>query len=107
MKILNSLVMFLLLTAPACWAAEGEILKVNLPAGQVATSQELGTLKVEGVGVVKISARREGTLMVIQAVGPEKNVIGRAESVVGLRETPVYITTSKGLKKLTVVWQGP
>jgi hypothetical protein len=89
MDILKFLTIFLLLTIPA-WAVEGEILKVNLPTDQVATTQELGTLNVE-----------------VQALGPEGKVIGRAESVVGLKETPIYIAASKGLKKVTVIWQGP
>ena len=97
---------FLLLALPA-WAAQDLVLKVDQKADQVMGLVELGTLPVEGAGTVKLTASREGKLVVIQAIGAEGKVIGRAESTVGLNETPIYVTTPKGLKKLTVIWKGP
>ena len=48
-----------------------------------------------------------GKQLVVQAIGPEGNIIGRAESVIGIQETPVYITTPAGLKQLKIVWKTP
>lgn len=103
---MRTAIISLLLASPA-WAAQDLALKVDLKAEQVAGSLNLGSLQVTGVGTVKLSARRQGEQLMIQALGPEKQVLGSAESVVGLYETPIYVTTPQGLKKLTVLWKRP
>jgi hypothetical protein len=66
---------------------------------------ELGTLDVTGTGPVKLTATRTGTRIVIQALDPGKRVIGQAESVIGPKETLIYVTTPGGLKKVTILWK--
>jgi len=94
----------LLLTSLA-WAAEGLVLKAVTPADQTQGASELGSLKVEGVGTVTLTAQRTGTRIVIQALDPDNKVIGQAESVIGPKETLIYVTTPGGLKKLTILWK--
>lgn len=106
MNMLKIMLISLVMSLPAL-AAEDMALLVAQKAEQVKGSMDLGALQVEGVGVVKLTATREGTLLVVQAIGAEGKVIGRAESTIGLKETPIYVTTPKGLKKLTVMWNGP
>ena len=106
MHLIKAIVISLVITVSAMAAEEG-VLKVDLKADQVQGVQNLGSMKVEGVGTVKLTASLEGKLVVVQAIGAEGKVLGRAESTVGLNETPIYVTTPKGLKKLTVIWKGP
>jgi len=106
MHLLKAIVISLVIAVSAMAAEEG-VLKVDLKADQVIGVQKLGSIKVEGVGTVKLTASLEGKLVVVQAIGAEGKVLGRAESTVGLNETPIYVTTPKGLKKLTVIWKGP
>ena len=64
----------------------------------------LGDVEVEGVGRVELTARRNQAQVVVQALGPDRAMLGRAETTVGLAETPVFITTPGGLKKITIYW---
>ena len=96
--------MVLLLTSLA-WAAEGLVLKAVTPADQTQGTAELGSLAVEGTGMVTLMATRTGTRIVIQALDQDSKVIGQAESVVGPKETLIYVTTPGGLKKLTILWK--
>lgn len=64
----------------------------------------LGKVDVEGLGKVQLTAKRNKSQLVIQAESPGKDIVGRAETTVGLAETPVYIRTPDGLSKLTVYW---
>jgi hypothetical protein len=64
----------------------------------------LGKVDVDGLGEVQLTAKRNNSQVVIQAEGPGKEILGRAETTVGLAETPVYIRTPTGLSKLTVYW---
>jgi hypothetical protein len=106
MNLIKAIVISLVIAVSAI-AAEESVLKVDLKADQVQGVQNLGSMKVEGFGTVKLTASLEGKLVVVQAIGAEGKVLGRAESTVGLNETPIYVTTPKGLKKLTVIWKGP
>jgi len=80
------------------------VLRVAMHSIALEKTTELGELEVEGVGKVQLTARRDGTQVVIQATGPGQTVLGRAETTVGLTETPVYVRTPQGLRKITVVW---
>ena len=105
MERIGIAIIILLLVFPA-WAAQGLVLKVDLQADQVQMGPvDLGTLPVEGAGTVKLTARRDGTRITVQAIGGEGKVIGQAESVVGPKETLIYVTTKGGLKKLTILWK--
>jgi hypothetical protein len=82
------------------------VLEVAFGSADLKESTELGEIKVEGIGPVLLTAKRTGTQVVVRASGPGQVLLGRAETTIGLSETPVYIGTPEGLKKLTVVWGG-
>jgi hypothetical protein len=100
------MVIFPLIALPA-WTGEDFVLKVDLRADQIVGDQNLGSLQVDGVGEVKLTARRSGNQIVVQAAKADGTVVGRAESVVGLNETPIYLQTPQGLKKVTILWKVP
>ncbi len=54
--------------------------------------------------MVNLTASKNGNLLVVHAKGPDGTVIGKAESVVGLRDTPIYVKTPSGLQKITIYW---
>ena len=102
--MLRSIAILLLVVGPV-WPAEETVFKADLRADQVAGIRDLGSLKVEGVGKVNLTATRDGTRIIVQAVKADGTVAGRAESVVGVNETPIYVQTPEGLKKLTILWK--
>ena len=99
------LTLFCLLIALQVWGAEATTLRAVLPEVQAQQLQEVGSLQVEGVGTVTLSARQAGKQLTVQAIGPDGTVIGQAESVTGVRETPVAVITSKGLMTLLIMWE--
>ena len=77
---------------------------VSLSSDQVKISSDLGKIAVEGVGEVGLIARRNGNQLTVHAQDPNGKVIGKAETVIGLKDTPIYILTPAGLKKITIYW---
>jgi len=77
---------------------------VSFPSDQVGKSSDLGAVEVAGVGAVKLIANKNGNQLTVYAQNPEGKVIGKAESVIGLKDTPIYVSTSTGLKKITIYW---
>jgi hypothetical protein len=65
----------------------------------------VGTLKVAGAGKVQIFAQLDQSRLLIKAVGQDGSLIGRAESVVGIGDTPIYIRSTRGLLKLVIHWR--
>ncbi len=92
----------LLLLTPYARAAPE--LRVPVRSEQLRATMDLGSLDVEGVGRVRLEVRRTGRRVVIKASGPQGKVLGRAETVVGLRQTPIFILTPDGLKKILIYW---
>lgn len=86
-------------------AQEIPVLKVDLKSEQVSISQKLGSLNIDGAGSIIIFASKERKLLVLQAISPEGSVIGRAESVAGVSETPIFINTAKGLQQIIIRWK--
>jgi len=80
------------------------VLNVAVHSKELEKTTELGVVSIEGVGNVKLTARRNNAQVVVQAMGPGQVLLGRAETTIGLIETPVYVRTPGGLKKITVVW---
>jgi len=80
------------------------VLKVAMQSMQLEKATELGVVEVEGVGRVQLTAQRNNGQVVIRAAGPGQELLGRAEATIGLAETPVYVRTPGGLRKITVVW---
>ncbi len=79
-------------------------LRVSILSGQVANPTALGKVEIDGFGAVELVAQKHGSQIVVHAQGPDGSVIGKAESIVGLRDTPIYVMTSSGLEKITIYW---
>ena len=77
---------------------------VSMLSENIRNSSELGTVKVEGLVNVSLVARKTGNQLVIFANDQNDKVIGKAETVVGLKETPIFVLTPEGLKKITIFW---
>ena len=88
---------------PTLAVADAE-LSLSIETSQINGSTNLGNTLVEGVGEVSMIAHRNGNQLVIHAQNSEGKVIGKAETVVGLNDTPIYISTSEGLQKITIYW---
>ena len=56
------------------------------------------------MGEVSFVGSKNGNQLVVHAQDANGEVIGKAETVIGLRETPIYVLTSDGLKKITIYW---
>ena len=82
------------------------VLNVVMHSKELEKTTELGEVNIEGVGKVQLTARRNNMQVVVQAKGPGQELLGRAETTIGLAETPVYVRTTTGLRKVTVVWGG-
>ena len=100
MKI--SCYVILLMLAMDCYADSN--FSVSLSSEQIKISSDLGKIEVEGVGEVGLIARRNGNQLVVHAQGPDGKIIGKAETVIGLKDTPIYVLTPGGLKKITIYW---
>ena len=93
----------LLLLSPLAWA-NGVEFKSPINTNQLSPSAELGSIEIRNIGKVVLFARRKGTQLFIEASGPKGKMLGRAETFTGLHETPIYIKTIDGLKKITIFW---
>ena len=80
------------------------VLHVAAHSAQLGDVTSLGGVDVEGVGEVQLSAKRSGSQILVKAIGPGEVMLGRAETTIGLSETPVYISTPSGLRKITIYW---
>ncbi len=74
------------------------------PSAQLENSAVLGDVEIEDVGAVRLTARKNGTQLTVHAQDASGKVIGKAETVIGLNDTPIYILTSDGIKKITIYW---
>lgn len=99
------IVIICLLMSSQCWATHQMSLTAVLPDSQVQEPANIGEMKVEGVGLIKFTADRKGQKITIQAAGSENQVLGRAESVAGVSETPIFINTAKGLQQIIIRWK--
>jgi hypothetical protein len=65
----------------------------------------IGMLKLAGAGKVHFFAHLDQGRLLLKAVGPDGTPIGRAESVVGLGDTPIYVRSTQGLLKVLIHWK--
>jgi len=65
----------------------------------------IGKLTVAGAGEVTFLANRTQGRLVINARGADGAQIGRAESVIGLGDTPIYVRSAQGLYKVLIHWK--
>ena len=68
-----------------------------------AGSTPVGHVAVEGLGQLSLFATRTGVRIVVTAVATGTEV-ARAESVVGLGETPIYVRSAGELHKIIISW---
>jgi len=101
---MRTVLSLLLLMTFATTAAAGSDLAVEISASDINGSIELGKVPVEGTGQVSLTASKSGVQVVIHAEKADGTVIGKAETVVGLKQTPIYVMTDDGLKKITIFW---
>lgn len=94
----------LLYLIPALQVMAANELSVSIASSDIEGSTALGSTHVDGRGEVSFTASKNGMQIVIHASTPDGTVIGKAESVVGLRETPIYVATDNGLQKITILW---
>lgn len=79
-------------------------LRLSMRTVDVVEKVVIGTVEVDEVGAVELIAMRLGGEVVVRAIGPAGEVIGRAQATVGLRETPIYVQGRNGLKKINIRW---
>lgn len=64
----------------------------------------IGNLAVAGTGQVTVLANRVQGRLFIRAVAAG-TAIGRAESLIGLGDTPLYVQSPQGLYKIVIHWK--
>ena len=98
-------IFFIFLISTCAYAVAADlVVSVRFQAENVEKITKIGATNVEGIGQISLIAERSGSRVFIKAVGEGGNVFGRAESVVGLKETPIYVSTNSGLQKVMIVW---
>jgi hypothetical protein len=105
MKYIGKVLVLGLLLVPNA-ALAGNVLTVTLKSTEVGEPVALGILEVPEVGTVRLSAKRNGNQVSVQALGPDGAVAGEAETVIGVGETPLYLKSASGFQLLTVRWGG-
>ncbi len=64
----------------------------------------IGRLTVAGIGDVTFRAHRAQSRLLITAMTADGSLIGSAESMVALGDTPIFIRAPQGLYKIVVHW---
>lgn len=91
------------LMIPVNVSAETELVVATSSSAFVGNAQ-IGRLDVAGVGPVRFEATRDGPRIVVNAIGANRQMLGRAELTAGLRETPLYIRVNGKLEKIVIRW---
>lgn len=76
-------------------------------AGLSADPRDLGSVIVPGIGPVRIVAQRRADTVTLFATDTVGRLVGQAESVAGVRETPIAVQAPDGLQMITVSWPRP
>ena len=100
MRIIYSILLFVL--TMNCYA--NTVFHASLKSDQIKSSSELGTVNVEDLGKVSLVAHKNGNQLVIFGQDANGKVIGKAETVIGLKQTPIYVSAPDGLKKIIIIW---
>lgn len=79
-------------------------LKVNPPPEEEIVFSIVGSLKNDSEGIITFLAKQDKNQLIIKAHNQNGRLIGKAKSVVGLSETPIYIKTEQGLKQVLLEW---
>lgn len=81
------------------------VLEALAPGASDTTLVALGEVEIPGVGKVTLAAKRTGVRLVIHARDAHGSEIGRAETVVGLNETRLYVSSPSGLRAILIRWK--
>ncbi len=102
LRVCHALMLLLASLSPV-WA-DTELV-ASVPSAHLQAVTELGTVDIPAVGRVTVTAQRDGARVLLQATNPAGSIIGRAETVLGLQHTPLYLRTPAGLTRLLIRWQ--
>ena len=80
-------------------------LRAGIPSAEVTEKHDLGSVEVEGIGAVSLTAKRKGSVVEVTAHGANGVAIGRAETTIGLSQSPIYLNSEGGLVKVVVLWK--
>jgi hypothetical protein len=113
LSALAVMVALAVVSVPVGLAADGLLPEPSSGAPRIAASYPadgkpeapIGKLVIHGAGEVTFYADRSQTRLVVKAVDAQGVQIGRAETVVGIGDTPMYIRVTQGLYKIVVHWQ--
>ena len=105
MNFLRILILILIPLLYPSLSTGAESFSLSVPWGQTTKFTEVGKLNIKNVGIISFLARRSGNQIFIQALGPDGKLVGRAESVAGVKETPIYVMATSGLKKVLLHWK--
>lgn len=79
-------------------------LAVSMHSKTIQKTADLGHTQVKGIGQVRFTARRQGSQIIVRALGPDNKMIGKAESFIGLKETLIYLKGGHALTPFTILW---
>jgi len=96
------LILLTLLISNTVWA--GAKVFVPVKTSQIKNELQVASTNINGIGDVKLTARKSGNQIIVHAQDASGKAIGKAETVVGLKETPIYVMSPNGLKKITIHW---
>lgn len=86
-------------------ALASTILYAEMASIDVNESIELGNLEIKDLGKVVFSAVRNKKQIFIDALDQKGRKVGRAETVIGVKETPIFLITTSGLEKVIIKWE--
>jgi len=76
---------------------------VSIHPNELQNREEIGSVEVEGIGIVRFLAFRQGKQVIVQALA-KGEVIGKAETFIGFTQTPLFLQTPSGLKEIIILW---
>lgn len=100
------LVVLLVVLGWALVVEADQSIRLPINSTEVTGQSALGEFRIEGVGQVELTAQRDGSRVVVLAVGNNGEVLGKAETVIGLKETPLYLQSENGLQPVILQWGG-
>ena len=103
-RLCSLLAVLVLVSAPA-FAALPSLSTGVSAASLSAASTPIGAVNVDGLGMVKFDARREGSRVFITARSSAGQVVGKGESTVDMSTPKVFVETPQLLMPVTIHWK--
>ncbi|MFK8015829.1 MAG: hypothetical protein AB8G17_10360 [Gammaproteobacteria bacterium] len=70
----------------------------------LAASEALEIVDVDGIGEVTLSGKRRGDQIIVRAYATSGELLGKAEGTIGLNKTPIYLRSPDGLFRAVLIW---